>query len=135
MTERDEFLAAVGRGDAVAVAGLLDTEPALAAPRGGHADDPVALAARLGHVAVLRLLLERGAQAAAEGDPCEAPTALMQAAAANCQDAIALLLEFGADPALRDREGRTAADYAAEAGHADLARRLYTDAETERLIW
>jgi len=135
MAERDEFLAAVGRGDAVAVAGLLDAEPGLAAPRGGHADDPVALAARLGHVTVLRLLLERGAQAAAEGDPREAPTALMQAAAANRQDAIALLLEFGADPALRDREGRTAADYATEAGHADLARRLYTDAETERLIW
>ncbi len=135
MAERDEFLAAVGRGDAAAVAGLLDAEPGLAAPRGGHADDPVALAARLGHVAVLRLLLERGAQASAEGDPREAPTAMMQAAAAGRQDAIALLLEYGADPALRDREGRSAADYATEAGHADLARRLYTDAETERLIW
>jgi ankyrin repeat protein len=135
MTERDEFLAAVGRGDAVGVAGLLDTEPSLVAPRGGHADDPVALAARLGHIEVLRLLLERGAQGSAEGDPREAPTALMQAAAANRQDAIALLLEFGADPALRDREGRTAADYATEAGHSDLASRLYTDAETERLIW
>lgn len=135
MAERDEFLAAVGRGDAVAVAGLLDVSPDLAAPRGGREDDPVALAARLGHMTVLRLLLERGAQGAPEGDPREAPTALMQAAAAGRQDAIALLLEFGADPALRDREGRTAADHATEAGHADLARRLYTDAETERLIW
>ena len=135
MAEREEFLAAVGRGDAVAVGGLLDAAPGLAAPRGGHADDPVALAARLGHLTVLRLLLERGGQDAAEGDPREAPTALMQAAAAGRQDVIALLLEFGADPALRDREGRTAADYATEAGHGDLARRLYTDAETERLIW
>jgi hypothetical protein len=135
MTERDEFLAAVGRGDAAAVAGLLSADPGLAAPRGGHLDDPVALAARRGHLDVLRLLLEGGAQAAPEGDPREAPTALMEAASAGHQEAVALLLEFGADPALRDREGRTAADYATEAGHSDLASRLYTDAETERLIW
>ena len=70
-----------------------------------------------------------------EGDPREAPTALMAAAAAGHHDAVALLLEFGADPALRDREGLTAADHATAAGHADLARRLSTDAEAERLIW
>jgi ankyrin repeat protein len=128
MAKREELLAAVGRGDAAAVGGLLD-----AAPRGGPAEELVALAARLGHLDVLRLLLQRGDPAAPERDPREAPTALMQAAAAGQQDAVALLLEFGADPALRDREGRSAADHATAAGHADLARRLYPDTDTERV--
>ena len=48
---------------------------------------------------------------------------------------VALLLQYGADPALRDREGRTAADLAREAGHNALARRLSTDSEAERIVW
>ncbi|MDN3565745.1 ankyrin repeat domain-containing protein [Paeniroseomonas aquatica] len=129
-----EFLAAVGQGDASAVAEMLAADPHLAAPRPGEAADPVALAACHGHLAVLRLLLDRGAMGAAEGDPREAPTALMAAAGAGQQEAVALLLEHGADPALRDPVGRTAADHATEAGHADLARRLATDAEAERIV-
>ena len=133
--DQPDFLTAVGQGDAPAVAAMLAADPSLAAPRSGQAADPVALAARHGHLAVLRLLLERGAMEAAEGDPREAPTALMAAASAGQQDAVALLLEHGADPALRDPAGRTAADLATEAGHADLARRLSTDAEAERMVW
>ncbi|RYJ03360.1 MAG: ankyrin repeat domain-containing protein [Acetobacteraceae bacterium] len=133
--DQPDFLTAVGQGDAPAVAAMLAADPSLAAPRSGQVADPVALAARHGHLAVLRLLLERGAMEAAEGDPREAPTALMAAASAGHQDAVALLLEHGADPALRDPAGRTAADLATEAGHADLARRLSTDAEAERMVW
>ena len=131
--EQPDFLAAVGRGDAPAVATMLAADPGLAAPHPGTAADPVALAARHGHLAVLRLLLERGALDVAEGDPTEAPSALMAAAGAGKPEAVALLLEHGADPALRDPAGRTAADHATEAGHADLARRLATDTEAERL--
>jgi ankyrin repeat protein len=133
--EQQDFLGAVERGDAAAVAAMLAADPGLAASRSGQPADPVALAAGRGHLAVLRLLLEHGAMEAIEGDPREAPTALMAAAGAGQQAAVALLLEHGADPALRDPAGRTAADHATEAGHADLARRLYTDAEAERLIW
>lgn len=132
--DQPEFLAAVGRGDAPKVAAMLAKDPQLAAPRPGKAADPVALAARHGHLAVLRLLLERGAMEAAEGDAQAAPTALMAAAGAGQQDAVALLLEHGADPALRDAAGRTAADHATEAGHGDLARRLGTDAAAERIL-
>ena len=135
MDQMDKFLTAVGRGDAPAVVAMLAAEPGLAAPRSGHVADPVALAARRGHLAVLRLLLENGAMNAPEGDPRDAPSALMEAASAGQQEAVALLLEHGADPSLRDPEGRTAADHATAGGHSDLARRLYTDAETERLIW
>jgi hypothetical protein len=135
MQQAGRFIEAVERGDAGAVAAMLAQQPALARPQSGKAKDPVALAARQGHLAVLRLLLEHGAMAAAEGDPREAPTALMQAAGAGQPDAVALLLEHGADPALRDPEGRTAADHARAAGHSDLALRLGPDAETERTIW
>ena len=130
-----DFLTAVGRGDAPAVAAMLAADPSLAAPRSGQAAEPVALAARHRHLAVLRQQLEPRAMEAAEGDPREAPTALMAAASAGQQDAVALLLEHGADPALRDPAGRTAADLATEAGHSDLARRLATDAEAERMVW
>ena len=132
--EQQDFLDAVGRGDAPAVAAMLAADPQLAAPHPGTAADPVALAAGHGHLAVLRLLLDHGALAVAERDPAEAPSALMAAAGAGQQDAVALLLEHGADPALRDPAGRTAADHATEAGHADLARRLATDAEAERIV-
>lgn len=134
MADRDGFLAAVECGDAPAVAAMLAEDPGLATPRSGRAADPVALAARQGRLAVLRLLLEQGATAAADGTSRDTPTALMQAAEAGQQEAVALLLEHGADPALCDPEGRTAADRATAAGHSDLARRLRTDAEAERIL-
>jgi ankyrin repeat protein len=129
-----EFQAAVIAGDAATVAARLAEDPRLAAPCRGDGTDPVALAARHGRLEVLRLLLEAGGAAAPEGDPRAAPTALMRAAAAGAADAVALLLQYGADPALRDPAGRTAADIAEAAGHHDLARRLAPDAEAERII-
>ena len=133
MNHADAFIAAVGRGDAPAVAAMLAEVPALAHPRPGRTADPVALAAQLGHLAVLRLLLEHGAMAAVEAEPRQAPSPLMQAAGAGRTEAVALLLEHGADPALRDPAGRTAADHALAAGHTDLAQRLGPDAEAERV--
>lgn len=61
-------------------------------------------------------------------------TPLMLAAAAGAEGMVALLLELGADAALRDGEGRTAADLAFGNGHADLGRRLGPDAEAERVL-
>jgi uncharacterized protein len=37
---------------------------------------------------------------------------------------VELLLQHGADPRLRDEEGRTAADHARAQGHPSLAERL-----------
>ncbi|GGC42755.1 hypothetical protein GCM10011504_21500 [Siccirubricoccus deserti] len=133
MDRSEEFQAAVIAGDAATVAARLAEDPQLAAPR-GDGTDPVALAAQHGRLEVLRLLLEAGGVAPPEGDTRQAPTPLMRAAAAGAADAVALLLQYGADPALRDLEGRTAADLADAAGHHDLARRLAPDSEAERII-
>jgi ankyrin repeat protein len=128
------FERAVIEGDTATVAACLAADPGLAAPRRGDGADPIVLAARHRRLQVLQLLLEAGAVAPPEGDPRGAPTALMQAAMVGDADAVALLLQYGADPALRDPEGRTAADLADAAGHHDLARRLAPDAEGERII-
>ena len=61
-------------------------------------------------------------------------TPLMLAASAGAEEAVALLLELGADAARRDGQGRTAADLAFENGHADLGQRLGPDAEADRFL-
>jgi uncharacterized protein len=51
-------------------------------------------------------------------------TPLMEAAYNGQRDMVELLLAHGADPALRDDKGLTAADYARQNGHQALAERL-----------
>jgi ankyrin repeat protein len=65
------------------------------------------------------LLLQNGA-------PVNAPqaggfTPLFSAAIANRRDLVELLLAHGANPALKSDQGKSAADFARERGHADLA--------------
>jgi ankyrin repeat protein len=125
MAERANlFLNAVKHGEAQTVRRLLAEDPSLVGLSHDDGSSPLALAARTGRLEVLRALLEAGAARRPEGDPAGPPTALMQAAAAGQAEAVSLLLRHGADPALRDRDGRTAADHAQEGGHDDLAARL-----------
>jgi len=132
----EAFLEAVRRGDVAALRRRLADRPDLASLPLPDGTSPVTLAARMGRVEALRTLLETGAAAwTPEGDPDGAPTALMVAAARGEDAAVSLLLEHGADPALRDRQGRTAADWAKAHGHPDLAARLGMVAEAERTVW
>lgn len=132
----EAFLDAVRRDDGAAVRQWLEKRPGLAGAELEDGTSPVTLAARLGHPAALAALLEDGVAAwTVETDLEGPPTALMVAAARGDERCIALLLEHGADPALRDRRGRTAADWAALHGHAELARRLGLGAEAERAVW
>lgn len=48
-------------------------------------------------------------------------TPLMIAAANGSRDAVTALLSAGADPSLRTHEGKSAADFARDRGHADIA--------------
>lgn len=71
---------------------------------------PLLIAATNGHIAMVRLLLEHGA------DPnlrnYDGVTALHNAVYENQLDIVALLLEAGADPNIKDRFGNTAYDLA-----------------------
>lgn len=70
----------------------------------------------------IRLLLDHGADADAQQHG--GYTALHSAAMHGSDEVVALLLERGTDPALPADDGRTAADFAREKGHAALAERL-----------
>lgn len=75
----------------------------------------------------VRLLLEAGADINAF-DGNEHWTALMFAAAEGCGGVADILLEHGAATDMKDVDGDTAADFARQRGHADLADRLDTGA-------
>jgi Ankyrin repeats (3 copies) len=94
-------------------------------------------AARAGDEARVRALLPPAGIPEEDGPPDEAGgmTPLMAAAAGGHEAIVALLLECGADPARRDRQGRTAAAYARAAGHVHLAERLDTVVDKEKTIW
>lgn len=76
---------------------------------------------RIGRAAFARLV-------AATGDPDvlqkQGYTALMIAAGNGFVDAVEVLLEAGANRTLKQGEGKTAADFARERGHAEIAKRL-----------
>ncbi|RMB91055.1 hypothetical protein DUI87_32653 [Hirundo rustica rustica] len=79
-------------------------------------------ASRNGHLAVCRLLLERGA-------PCDArtpggATPLHRACYCGHRAVTELLLAHGADPAATDSDGRTGLHKAAEQGHRELCALL-----------
>jgi len=127
---------AVRQDDAATLRLWLARRPGLAGLILPDGTSPVTLAARLGHNAALAALLEAGVAAwTVESDPEGPPTAMMLAAARGDAEAVVLLLEHGADPALRDRHGRSAADWARAQGHAELAARLEAGSEAERLVW
>ena len=83
---------------------------------------PLHSAAASGSTDVVRLLVEAGADVGAAQEGGFVP---LHAVAQNGDaEAVELLLAAGASPDARTADGRTAADLATEAGHADLAARL-----------
>lgn len=82
------------------------------------------------HAALAGPLSPSGVRALLEaGSPPDAKqqagyTALHAAAMNGSGERVDLLLAFGADPAVAADDGRTAADFARERGHAELADRL-----------
>ena len=83
---------------------------------------PLHSAAAGSHAGIVRALLEAGADPNARQASGFVP---LHAAAQNGDlESAELLLEHGADPALESDEGKAAADFASDAGHAELAQRL-----------
>jgi uncharacterized protein len=86
---------------------------------------PLHSAAAARSVAIARLLIEHGAPVnARQGGGSHGFTPLMEAAFNGQADMVETLLRHGADPGLRDEEGRTAADHARARGHGAVAERL-----------
>lgn len=81
------------------------------------------LAAGNGHTRVVGILAAAGA--AVDGvELTRGWTPLIWAAKRGHGETVQLLLELGADPAVADRQGRTARDWALRQGHAELAALL-----------
>jgi len=86
-------------------------------------DAPLAVAARLGDLDLLDVLLLGGANVGAASGP-DGRTPLMVAAAAGKLDAVDMLLGVGAAVDATRGDGTTAACWAARGGHGDVLRLL-----------
>ena len=75
--------------------------------------------------AAVRLLLENGAEVNATDD-IENFTALMYAATEGLSPVVDILLEYGADPSMKDVDGDTAGNFAGNRGFKALADKLHT---------
>ena len=110
--------AALGRDDRVGQA--LDGDPALVDAYSPDGNTPLGLAAFFAKPATVRLLLERGADVSAVARNYMKVQPLHAAVAGRNAEAIALLLERGADPNARQQVGYTPLMGAAGAGREDL---------------
>ena len=85
-------------------------------------ETPLHLTARAGHVEVARLLIELGADAAAQDKGGWTP--LHRTSEAGDMDMARFLIEHGADATARDKEGSTPLHETSIRGHVDLVRLL-----------
>lgn len=102
---------------------LIDAGASVAArSTNDFANQPLHAAAAGRHVEVCRVLLAAGADPNAAQHGGYAP--LHEVAASGNVELVELFLSAGADPRAVTETGRSAADVAENAGHADVARRL-----------
>ena len=88
----------------------------------GYEDPALVTAIKRGHAEIALMLIEAGADIEADDWRSDAP--LTAAAAGGLLEVVKRLLEHGADVRTRNRDGKTAADLAAEQGHRDVTRLL-----------
>jgi ankyrin repeat protein len=121
---RNTIFKAAADGDAGVVARMLDEDPQLLLfPDDDHVHTSLLMrAAWMGHVGVVRVLLERGADVSAQDD--DGDTALHCAAMTGREEIVSLLLTNGADIHSRGNMGRTALICASQDGNLAVVRLL-----------
>lgn len=122
-----DFLEAVEEGEVEAVGRLLEEQPDLLKSRHFQGSGPLHMAVLKGDTAMLRLLLEHGADANARGMNWQTllHAALFEGPAPNVAESITILLEHGARIDARDAfGGATPLHYAVSYGAPETARLL-----------
>ena len=119
--QRTALLFAAFNGHTLVVKLLLDSG-ALLSQRDGVGRTALMFAATGDNAEAVELLLEAGAEVNAV-DTGEGFTALMHAAAEGHANVVKVLLKHNADPALRDKDGDSARDFATRNRHDDVGAR------------
>jgi ankyrin repeat protein len=117
-----EIFRAARKGNEAEVVRLLDADPALLESMDGYRQRPLGAAAEAGHLGVVTLLIESGADINATG--YLNGTALHWAGYRGYEDVVALLLSKGAQASRRNHEGTTALMWAAQNRHPGVVRML-----------
>ncbi len=91
---------------------------------------PLHYAATGGHLAIMRLLLDNHAYIDAAAPNGSTP--LMMAAKYSTDEAVRLLLDAGADPALKNALGLTAVDFANEVQRDDIVQIISAAVRAQR---
>ena len=118
------FHQAVALNDLAEVMRMIIEDPALVNTPIGPDLLPHQTAAFNGHLGVLTLLLDHGAPIDHQSQDHVRWTALSIACARGLVEVVALLLERGADPSIRDNHASTPLIQACTAGHVEVVRCL-----------
>jgi len=117
------FRRAVESADADGAAQLLETHPKLAAAKLEGGETFLHLAAAKGQAAIVRLLLDKGADVhVADG---RGSSAIVPAAGSGSVETVALLLDRGADPGMNASGEMSAIHKAAATGRVEVLRLLH----------
>jgi ankyrin repeat protein len=131
----EEAIEAVHRAawqdDAVSVTRMLDDDPGLLSSV-WKSDTLLTTAVWHGHVDVVRLLLERGAEIN-QADDSTGGTALHLAVARGHEEVVSLLLTSGADPSIKGYRGKTALMLALLGGYVAVVLLLLRSMERRGL--
>ncbi|MEF3302449.1 ankyrin repeat domain-containing protein [Paenibacillus sp. GYB003] len=120
-------------GDADRLGELLEGDRQLANAKNSVGKRPLGYAAKPGHTAAVKLLLECGADPNADEADAPRGSALWHAASGNHLECARLLLAHGADPNALLDAGGSPLSIAVSKGHDEMAKLLYAHGATMRL--